>query len=95
MEINCFTCKYGGAEIEDCFTLVGNCNEDCNKWKPKGEKAVEVKPRPGEAYLGGFEDGYRKGLEKSLALLTDHRKMMMDPPTIYFCAKCGKEVKLL
>ena len=94
MEINCFTCEYGGSEIVNCYNIVGGCI-DCDKWQPKGGKAVEVKPRPSEAYLGGFEDGYRKGLEKSLEILTDHRKMMMDPPTIYFCAKCAKEVKLL
>ena len=67
MEMNCFTCKYGGAEIEDCFLLVGKCDEDCNKWQPKGEKAVEIKRRSEEgrlAYLEGYHAGMLSGLKE-------------------------------
>ena len=94
MEMNCFTCKYGGEEIEDCFTLVGNCTEDFNKWQPK-EKMAEIKRRSEEgrlAYLDGYTAGYKKGLEKSLEILTDHRKMMINPPMMALCAKCGKDL---
>ena len=96
MEINCFTCKYGGSEIVNCYKIVGGC-DDCNKWQPK-EKMVEIKRRSEEgrlAYLEGYHAGYKKGLEKSLEILTDHRKMMINPPMMALCAKCAKEVKLI
>ena len=66
MEMNCFTCKYGGEEIEDCFTLVGNCTEDFNKWQPK-EKMAEIKRRSEEgrlAYLEGYHAGMLRGLKE-------------------------------
>ena len=93
MEMNCFTCKYGGA-YTNCYNQVGEC-DGYGKWQPKDKTVVKTKPRSEEghhSYLEGYKDGHKSGLKRSLELLTEHKMMMVNPPLLAICPKCGKEI---